>query len=154
MNGRDSEGMLTPPPVVYLVFLLIGIGLEYYWPSPFLPQVAQYPVGITVIILSFVVFGMVLREFSASSSSVDHRRPTTEVISSGPFRYSRNPIYVSMTMLCTGIAMVTNNLWILVMMIPAVLVIHYLVIIKEEAFLEEKFGDEYRRYCASVRRWL
>ena len=154
MAKDDLDGVQTPPPVVYLALMLFGVGLQFRWPIPFLAPGTQYAIGFTVIVLSIVLFGLVLRTFLASKTSLDHRRPTTALIRSGPFRYSRNPIYVSMTMLGLGAGALLNNFWIVLAMVPAVFVIRYFVIAKEEALLEKKFGDEYLRYKASVRRWI
>lgn len=154
MIGKDVSGVVVPPPVVYLICVMAGLGLDYLWPLPFLPQTIQFAVGFSIIAVSFVVFGLALREFSRSKTAIDPRKPTTAIISTGPFGYSRNPVYVSMTMLVLGIAIAVDSLWIFVMVIPAVVVIQYFVILKEEAYLERKFGDEYERYKSAVRRWV
>ena len=154
MTDNDSSGVTAPPPIIYFAFLIGGLGLDYLWPLPFLPQTIQYIVGFTIVALSFVLFGLVLREFSRSNTSIDHSKPTTEIISTGPFAYSRNPVYASMTMLVIGIAIAVDSLWIFVMAIPAVLVIHQFVILREEAYLERRFGDDYQRYKGAVRRWV
>jgi protein-S-isoprenylcysteine O-methyltransferase Ste14 len=81
-------------------------------------------------------------------------KPTTALVTEGPFRYSRNPIYVALTLLYVGVALLINALWILLLIVPAVLVLRYGVIAREEAYLARKFGDAYRQYMAQVRRWL
>ncbi len=154
MTDKDSSGALAPPPIVYFFCLMVGLGLNYLWPLPFLPQTIQYAFGFTIIALSGLLIGWVLREFSKSKTSFDLRKPTTEIISTGPFRYSRHPTYVSLTILIFGIAIAVDSLWIFVMAIPAVLIVHYFVILREEAYLDRKFGDEYQRYKAAVRRWI
>ncbi|HEY5623316.1 MAG TPA: isoprenylcysteine carboxylmethyltransferase family protein [Gammaproteobacteria bacterium] len=154
MSARQSEGLVTPPPLIYLGFILIGVGLNYQWPWSFIIGIARYVLGVATIVVSIAIFVWVLTMFSSARTSVDHRKPTTALITSGPFRYSRNPIYVSMTLLSAGIAVVTSNFWILLMTLPAVITVHFLVILREEAFLKEKFGDRYLQYCASVRRWI
>ncbi len=154
MTDKDSSGAPAPPPIVYFVCLVVGLGLDYLWPLPFLPPWIQYSVGFTVIASSFLLFGLVLREFSKFETSIDPYKPTTEIISTGPFGYSRNPVYVSMTMLIFGIAIAVDGLFILVMAIPAVLIIHYFVVLREETYLERKFGKDYQLYKAAVRRWV
>jgi protein-S-isoprenylcysteine O-methyltransferase Ste14 len=81
-------------------------------------------------------------------------QPTAALVTEGPFRYSRNPIYVALTLLYLGVALLINALWILLLVVPAVLVLRYGVIAREEAYLAWKFGDTYRQYTAQVRRWL
>jgi protein-S-isoprenylcysteine O-methyltransferase Ste14 len=81
-------------------------------------------------------------------------KPTTALVTKGPFRYSRNPIYVALTLLYLGVALLINALWILLLVVPAVLVLRYGVIAREEAYLTRKFDDVYRQYTAQVRHWL
>ncbi len=81
-------------------------------------------------------------------------QPSTAIITTGPFRYSRNPAYVALTLLCVGLGVLLDNPWILVLLLPAVLLVHFGVVRREERYLERRFGEEYRRYKASVRRWL
>lgn len=100
------------------------------------------------------MFELVLKEFTQSGTSIDHRKPTTEIISTDPFRFSRNPVYVSMAMFLIGTAIAVDSIWVLVMVIPAILLTHHFVILREETYLERKFGDEYQRYKEQVRRWI
>ncbi len=153
-EAKDTAGVLAPPPLIYLICLLIGIGLDYLWPFPFLPQTIQYIVGFSVIALSAILIVSVFWEFSKAKTDISPYKPTTAIITTGPFGYSRNPAYISLTMLFIGIAIVADSLWILLMAVPAVLIIHQFVILREEAYLERKFSDEYRNYKAAVRRWL
>ena len=154
MTETDACGATAPPPIVYFVCLLVGLGLDYLWPVPILPQTVQYAVGFPIIALSFLLFGSVLREFTRVNTSITHGKPTTRIVSTGSFAYSRNPVDVSMTMLMLGIAIAADSLWIVVMAAPAVVIVQHFVIRREEAYLERKFGDEYRRYKAAVRRWI
>jgi protein-S-isoprenylcysteine O-methyltransferase Ste14 len=80
--------------------------------------------------------------------------PTTTIVESGPYRFGRNPIYLSMFLGLIGLALAVNNLWLLLMLVPFALVIRYGVVAREEAYLERKFGEVYRGYRARVRRWL
>lgn len=154
MGEKTSEGAVLPPPLIYLVCLLIGLGLDYLWPAPVLSPAVQYAAGAGLVIAAILLFAAALREFLRARTSIDHRRPTTTVITTGPFGLSRNPVYGAMTMLYIGIAALIDSLWLLAMVIPAVLITHYFVVLKEEAFLEGEFGDAYRHYKQTVRRWL
>ena len=150
---KDTPGVIPPPPI-YGCALLVGLGLDCLWPYPVLPDLAQYWVGGVVIALSFVLIALVLREFVRAKTSFSSHSPSSALITSGPFRYSRNPAYLSLSMLYVGIGIVVDSVWILGLGIVAVLITHYAVILREEAYLERKFGDEYRTYLVSVRRWL
>jgi protein-S-isoprenylcysteine O-methyltransferase Ste14 len=81
-------------------------------------------------------------------------KPTTVLVTEGPFRYSRNPIYLALTLLYLGVAFLVNAWWILLLVVPVLLVIRYGVIAREEVYLARKFGDAYRQYTTQVRRWL
>lgn len=154
MSDRPSCGGVLPPPLIYLVCLLAGLGLDYLWPAPVLSQAVQYGVGASLIVAGVLLFGLTLRVFSRANTSINHHRPTTTVITTGPFGLTRNPVYGAMTMLFIGIGTLIDGLWILAMVIPAVVIVHFFVILKEEAFLEREFGDTYRHYKKTVRRWI
>jgi protein-S-isoprenylcysteine O-methyltransferase Ste14 len=91
---------------------------------------------------------------SRAKTTFDVRKPTSAIVTNGPYRFSRNPSYVSLTLLYGGIACLVNSLWVLLMVVPAVTVMHFGVIKREERYLEAKFGDEYREYKTTVRRWV
>jgi protein-S-isoprenylcysteine O-methyltransferase Ste14 len=95
-----------------------------------------------------------LRVLSRAHTPVDPTKPTTALVTEGPFRYSRNPIYVALTLLYLGGAFLVNALWILLLVVPALVVLRYGVIAREEAYLARKFGTAYHQYTAQVRRWL
>ncbi len=81
-------------------------------------------------------------------------QPTTAIVTEGPYRFTRNPIYLSLAVLYAGLAVMANALWSLLLLLAVMLIIHYAVILPEERYLEQKFGEEYRSYKAKVRRWL
>jgi protein-S-isoprenylcysteine O-methyltransferase Ste14 len=153
-DAKDTAGILAPPPVIYLICLLIGLGLEALWPLPLLPRSVQYGAGAAVIALSGLLILLVFRAFSKAETSIDPYKPTTAIITGGPFAYSRNPAYVALTLLFVGIAVAVDGIWLLAMAVPAVLTLHYFVVLREEAYLERKFGEDYRAYKLAVRRWL
>ncbi len=153
LEGKRTQGVI-PPPLIYGCALLIGLGLDWLWPNPVLPVPAQYWVGGIVIALSGVLLAAVLREFFRAKTSFSPNSPSSALIRSGPLRYSRNPAYVSLSMLYFGFGIVVDSVWIFGLGVVAVLITHYAVILREEAYLERKFGDEYRAYMAEVRRWI
>ena len=95
-----------------------------------------------------------MTEFRRARTSFDVRKPSTSLITTGPFRFSRNPIYLAMTLLQLGIGIAVDGVWILAALVRALVAMHYGVIVREERYLERKFGDAYRGYKTSVRRWL
>ena len=101
---RDRHPFVPPPPFVYAGYFVVGLGLDYLWPAPLLSAAVQYGVGFALVAVSWMLFGLTLREFAKAGTSVDHRKPTTTVITSGPFARSRNPVYVSMTLCFVGVS--------------------------------------------------
>ena len=156
MNASEGDApkVITFPPLVYVPFLAMGIVLDFLFPLPLLPNRVQYLVGFAVMAVSGLIIPFVLLEFRKARTDFNPRKPTTAIITTGPFRFSRNPSYVGLTLLCVGIGIAADSIWILGLLIPAIVVMHYGVIAREERYLENKFGEEYLRYKRSVRRWL
>ncbi len=154
VSKGDAPGVVTIPPLVYVPFLAMGIVLDILFPVPVLPHRVQYAAGFAVFAVSGLIMPFVLLEFRKTRTNFDPRKPTTAIITTGPYRFSRNPSYVGLTLLCVGIGIAADSIWILGLLIPAIVVMHYGVIVCEERYLENKFGEEYLRYKRSVRRWL
>ncbi len=153
-NDQDNPGVITIPPLIYIAFFLIGLGLNYLWPVSVLPDRAQYAAGGLLIVVSAIIAGITIPKFRMAHTGFYAFKPTTSLITDGPFRFSRNPTYLALGLLYIGIGIALDCLWIIGMLIPLLAVMHYGVIRREERYLERKFGDEYLRYRASVRRWL
>jgi protein-S-isoprenylcysteine O-methyltransferase Ste14 len=107
-----------------------------------------------VVAASLLLLGAAVRRFRAAGTPVPARKPTTAIVRTGPYRFSRNPIYLAFSMLQLGIAIWVNSWWLVATLAGAIVLIHYVVIPREERYLEARFGDEYRDYRTSVRRWL
>ena len=153
-SGQDKPGVIALPPLIYLGFFAIGVGVDSIWPVELLPQTVQYVAGAAIIAASGVIVVSTLRLFRRARTPFDVRKPASVLITDGVFRLSRNPGYVALTLLCVGLAILIDTLWVFVLLVPALVVMHYGVIIREERYLERRFGDEYLRYKASVRRWF
>ena len=153
-STKDAPNVIAMPPLIYLAFLAVGLLLDYLFPVPVLPNSIQYAVGFGMIIATGLVMPFVLLEFRKAETQFDPRKPTTAIITTGPYRFSRNPSYVSLTMLYLGIAIAADSVWVLAGLIPTLVVMHYGVILREEEYLEAKFSEEYLRYKNTVRRWL
>jgi protein-S-isoprenylcysteine O-methyltransferase Ste14 len=153
-NHNDTAGVVARPPLIYLAGLIAGLALHAIRPMPFLPQRWAKLIGGVVIALAFVPGGMAAAAMRQARTNLDPHQPTTAIVTGGPFRYTRNPIYLSFTLLFTGIAAFVNSLTVLVPLPVVLLVMQRGVIEREEAYLEAKFGAEYTQYKARVRRWL
>ena len=108
---------------------------------------------ILCLIALYLVISLGLR-FRREATSIEPWKPTTKIMSTGHYAYSRNPIYVAFCFIVIGIGLFQSSFWILISFIPAAFTVFQTAIAKEEKYLEKKFGEEYRNYKNSVRRWL
>lgn len=150
----DSAGVIAPPPLIYLAAILIGVLLDALWPAPLFSGVAQYWVGGAIVAFSFALAIPCFSLFRRAGTTVPTETPTTALVTRGPYRYSRNPIYVGLSLLYTGIAVTADNVWMLGLLVLVLAIMTYGVIKREEAYLERTFSDDYRAYKARVRRWV
>jgi protein-S-isoprenylcysteine O-methyltransferase Ste14 len=154
-NTADTAQVMFRPPLAWGLAVIAGLAFNWLVPLPFLP--ADLPagwLGAMVFVFALALFAWAIVTITRASSNVPTNRPTTTIVESGPYRFTRNPIYLSMFLGLFGLAIAFDNLWLLMMLVPFALVIRYGVVAREEAYLERKFGDVYRRYRARVRRWL
>jgi protein-S-isoprenylcysteine O-methyltransferase Ste14 len=145
---------IVRPPLVYLASIAAGLALHLAWPIRVVPPGLSVPLGAAATAVAIGLFVVSVRRFRLAGTPVPGNRPTTIVVRSGPYAYSRNPIYLSFSLLQLGVALWVNSLWVLITLIPAVLLMSLVVISREEAFLEARFPSEYLPYKRSVRRWL
>lgn len=150
---RDNPGVIAPPPLIYAAALILGWLLNRLLPIAILPDWIRI-VGIALIVLSLIPGPWALVSMILRGTNPEPSHPTTALVTTGIFRFTRNPIYLSFTLFSFGVALLTQNLWMLIMTAAAIGVLHYGVILREERYLERKFGDDYRAYKARVRRWL
>ncbi len=150
----DSPGVVAPPPLIYGAFLLLGLTLEYLFPFSVLPDWIGYFVGGPLIAAGFTVAIAAIRTFRQAGTNLDVRKPATAIVAAGPFRHSRNPIYLAVTMVYLGIGLAAGSLWVLGLVLPCLAVMRTGVIAREERYLERKFGEEYLAYKRAVRRWI
>ena len=154
-NETDTAQVIIRPPLAWGLAVIAGLALNWLVPLPFLP--ADLPagwLGAMVIVLALALFAWAIVTITRAGSSVPTNRPTTAIVESGPYRFTRNPIYLGMFLGLIGLAIAFENLWLLMMLVAFALVIRYGVVAREEAYLERTFGDVYRAYRSRVRRWL
>ena len=152
--SKDRAGVIAPPPLIFLGFVLVGLALEYLWSAPLLGQTAQYVVAAVLIAVAFLIAIPTFVQFAKAKTHVDPYKPVTAIITQGPFRLTRNPLYLGMAIIQLGIAAAVDGIWIAVLVIPTIAVLNAGVIAREERYLEQKFGEEYLAYKAAVRRWV
>ena len=154
-SGADVANLgLVRPPFVYLGSIALGLVLHLLWPARLVPLSVSTPGGAIVTVLAIALFVSAVRTLRAAGTPIPGNRPTTTIVRTGPYRFSRNPIYLAFSLLQLGISIWVNSVWLLATLAGAVALIHYVVIRREEQYLERRFGARYLDYKASVRRWL
>lgn len=154
MSNASAPKPITKPPYLYLGFLAAGIILHLVMP---LPIFGRFWVGLAVG-APFILAGGLLVTWAVRTlmrANVDPRfTPVGNIVSSGPYGYTRNPMYAAFTIIYAGISLATNAFWPLLFLPFLLILMHYGVIRREERYLVERFRDEYRAYCREVGRWV
>ena len=145
---------LARPPFIYLGAIVLGLLLHLVWPLRLVAPSLNIPVGTAVTVLAIALFVSAVRTFRAAGTPVPGNLPTTTIVRNGPYRFTRNPIYLAFSLIHLGLALLVNSLAMLITLVPAVAVMSLVVIPREERYLEARFPSDYMSYKASVRRWL
>ncbi len=155
---KDRAEVRFFPPGVPLITILIGVGLQRLWPLDLgfsLPAPGRYWAGGVLVVGSLLGLGLwSVILFRRSGQSVSPGTRTPEIVERGPFRITRNPMYLQMVLACLGFSVILSNLWILALTPGCALILQRFSILPEEAYLERKFGEPYLDYKRRVRRWL
>ena len=156
-NSTPSKDVAVPgllrPPIVLLAVIALGVVLNLIWPFRFIPS-ALVLAGPVVVFAAVLLFLLSLREFRSHGTSVRGTERTTMVVRTGPYRFSRNPIYLAFVLFILGLSLWLNDLWLLVALAVFAAFISIMIIPREERFLERNFQPQYSEYKAAVRRWL
>ena len=157
MNGPgpdDKPGVIAFPGALYAAAFAIAFGFNLAWPLQVLPQPAARWSGIALCAAgaALILWGIVAMR--RARTNIYPGLPATALVTDGPFRFTRNPLYVALTILFAGLALEVDMAWGFIVLAPLLLVMHYGVILREEHYLEGKFGDAYRAYRQRVRRYL
>jgi protein-S-isoprenylcysteine O-methyltransferase Ste14 len=150
----DNPGIRVPPPPVYLLALLLGLLLDRKAHVPFLPGRVARVLGWPLVGGGMALVAWFVRTMRGVDTTIRIDKPVSSLVQNGSFRYSRNPGYVALAMIYTGIAVLRNALWAILLLPLVVYVIQREVIEREERYLERTFGEEYLAYKARVRRWV
>ena len=150
-------GVIARPPFLYLACLLLGLALDRALPVPLtLPGAApiRWTVGGAMILIGVAIVAAGIRNFSRAATPVPTNQPVRALVTTGVHGWSRNPIYAGLFLLYAGIGMAARSPWVITLALPLFITLRYGVVAREEAYLERRFGDDYRDYKARVRRWL
>jgi len=156
MQDRPSGGpdVIALPPLILGAAIALALILNYFWPAKVLTRSLAVPLGILIVFVAVAIGILAVREMVTASTPLDVRKRSTRIVTSGVFQQSRNPIYLGMVLLCTGVAFLVDSLWLLGLVPLFAAILQKGVIEPEEAYLERNFGEEYLRYKARVRRWI
>lgn len=145
-----------PPPLVFVAWLLLGVAL-HHWVQPAHAPGPRAISAVTGILLLGVGLGLLIWarvHFFRTGQDPIPWRSSPELIFQGPFRFTRNPMYVGMTFFQVGFGVALSNLWMALFAFPALLMVHFIAVLPEERYLSEKFGESYRSYLTQVRRYM
>jgi protein-S-isoprenylcysteine O-methyltransferase Ste14 len=151
----DRANAIVRPPIALALAFAAGLAFDRFFPAPWMPvNLPNRWIGAAVFALGFALLVWSAVTFRRAGTQVQGTEPTTAIVGDGPYRFSRNPIYLGMFLGLAGLAAGFNSLWILAALVPFYFVLRYGVVAREEAYLERKFGGVYTGYKSRVRRWL
>ncbi len=153
-DEQDNPGIKVPPPLIYLLPLLLGLLLDRRLHLPFLPRSVGRVLGWPLVGGGMALTAWFVRTMRKADTTIRIDKPVSRLLQGGPFRYSRNPSYLALAMIYAGIAVLRNSLWAILVLPLVVFVIQREVIGREERYLESAFGEEYLAYKRRVRRWM
>jgi len=153
-SGSDHPNVRIPPPLIYVAGFIFGLWLGRAVPVPALSKTPSHIAAVVCLALWAIVEAWSIGLFRRAHTSFLPIRSATTLIISGPYRVTRNPMYMGLACMYVGLGLWFDVLWALVLLPFVLVAIQYYVIVREEDYLERKFGDEYRQYKARVRRWL
>jgi protein-S-isoprenylcysteine O-methyltransferase Ste14 len=154
-DTADTANVIIHPPLAWGLAIIVGLALDWLVQLPFMPvHLPFHWIGAGIFVLAIALGMSALVTMTGTGSNIPTNRPTTTIVEHGPYRVTRNPIYLGMFLGQVGLAIAFNSVWLLVTLVPFALVIRYGVVAREEAYLAHKFGDVYQGYCSRVRRWL
>ena len=154
VDAEVANRGIIRPPLIYLGAIGLGWLLQGAWPVMLVPGAVSGPLGGTTSLVAVALFVSAVRTLRVAGTPVPGDRPTITIVRTGPYRYSRNPIYLAFSLFHLSLACWVNSLWLLATLVPAVALTSLVVIPREERYLETRFPSEYLPYKAAVRRWL
>jgi protein-S-isoprenylcysteine O-methyltransferase Ste14 len=150
----NHAGVLVPPPFFFVAGFLAGLVPGWFLPLPVLPAVVARTIALPLLAIAAALLAWSFARFWRARTSVLPFRPSTALVIEGPYRFTRNPMYLAMLCVYSGTALWFGLTGPLLVAPLVMLAVGRIVIAREERYLTRAFGDEYRRYRASVRRWL
>jgi len=157
VNANDTPGVIAPPPLIAAATIVLGLALDWLLPIRALTQMLTFwprlALGVILALAGGALAVAAERRFRAIGTNVPPWKPSLQLATTGIYTRLRNPMYVGLMLLVLGIGIGLASDWTLLLLVPTALLLHHGVVLREERYLENKFGDAYRRYKANVPRW-
>lgn len=153
-HSKDCPDVISYPPIVYFGWFAFGLFLNWLIPLQSYECESTHIAGGILGFMGTALGLWGVYAFHRAGTNVRPNRPVTALVTDGPFRYSRNPLYVAMTVIYLGMTLSTGSWWPLAALLPVLVTVHWRIVLREEQFLEGKFGETYRAYRTRVRRWV
>ena len=154
---KDRPSAFPWPPVIYVLAIALGVALSYFLPLPWLPSPFSdiaFAAGVLLALAAILVDFLAMRTMRAAGTTVQPHRASEQLVTAGPFSFSRNPIYLGNTVFTLAIGLIFGAAWFIPVALLAAFTVQKLAIEREEKHLAEKFGKRYRDYCKRVKRWM
>ncbi len=151
---NDNPGVIAPPPIIFICFLLLGYTLNRFYPLPMLTRELSTIISAIFFAYAALTAGLAFYHMIKAGTNIDVRKPTNAIVTTSVYSYTRNPMYLSLAILLLAFSLLFNALWIAIMIPLFVIIMQKGVIEREERYLEKKFGSEYLNYKRRVRRWI
>ena len=156
-NQKDGVSVVVKPPILFLAFLILGIALHFMVKLTIFSESSVgygYIIGALLILSGVSLIIWAAKTFKKLGETPHHGKPIHSIMTSGPFQFTRNPMYLSLTSIYIGLSLIINTYWLLLFLPFVLIILHYGVILREEKYLEKKFKEEYVSYKSQVRRWF
>ncbi|MBI5950082.1 MAG: isoprenylcysteine carboxylmethyltransferase family protein [Chloroflexi bacterium] len=153
-KSQKGAGIRIPAPTLTIIHVIMAIllGWRLQLPIP-TPRFVGW-IGLGLAALGFVLGVLAMVEFRRARASSNPKKPNKVLVTSGVYRFTRNPIYLGFVLILIGLPLTMGNYWGIVLVLPLVTFMKNMVIQHEEAYLEKEFKNEFAEYCSRVRRWL
>ena len=153
-NQPDRAGVIMFPPLLFGGMLAVGLLLRFLFPTPVLDRLPALLIGGAFVLVGLPMLLMAFRMMIRNRTTIHPAGATTTIVSDGIYAYTRNPMYLALTLMYVGVCVMANAYWGLLLLIPLLMVVQKGIIEREERYLTRKFGDQYLRYKARIRRWI
>ena len=154
VTESDSPGVAVLPPILYGGAFIAVLVLHWIWPLTIVSRPTAFWLGLLLLVTALALGAWGRKTMHGAGTNISPLKPAIVLVTTGPYRLSRNPLYVAITFLFLALTMFLNTWWGIVLLLPVLAILHWGVVRREEHYLAKKFGDEYARYRYRVRRYL